>query len=124
MLSIFLAEELEQIVSRSQDAISIQYYCDNKDERRNTAVAVLRGLLFQLLQKREKLISHILPTFKVQKENLFTSSSFGALWTCFEPMVCDASLGCVYCGIDGLDECDTASLEVFLSSGWRLYAAK
>ncbi|KAJ9644083.1 hypothetical protein H2199_003951 [Coniosporium tulheliwenetii] len=114
MLSIFLAEELEQTARQSQDAIFIQYFCDNKDEKRNTAVAIIRGLVYQLLQKREKLISHILPTFKVQKEKLFTDSSFGALWTCFESMVRDPSLGVVYCVMDGLDECNEASLEVLL----------
>ncbi|KAJ9654851.1 hypothetical protein H2201_008925, partial [Coniosporium apollinis] len=114
MLSIFLAEELEQVARQPQDATFIQFFCDNKDEKRNTAIAILRGLVYQLLQKREKLISHILPTFKVQKEKLFTDSSFGSLWTCFESMVCDASPGVVYCVIDGLDECSEASLEVLL----------
>lgn len=41
MLSIFLAEELEQTVQQSKDAILIQYFCDNKDEKRNTAIAIL-----------------------------------------------------------------------------------
>ncbi|KAJ9654853.1 hypothetical protein H2201_008927 [Coniosporium apollinis] len=114
MLSIFLAEELEQIASRSQDVIFIQYFCDNKDEKRNTAVAIVRGLIYQLLKLHPKLINHILPTFQIQKENLFADSSFRALWTCFESMVRDPSLGVVYCVVDGLDECNATSLEVLL----------
>ncbi|KAJ9644081.1 hypothetical protein H2199_003949 [Coniosporium tulheliwenetii] len=114
MLSIFLAEELEQTARQSQDAIFIQYFCDNKDEKRNTAVAIIRGLIYQLLKLHPKLIDHILPTFQIQKESLFTDSSFGALWTCFESMVRDPSLGVVYCIVDGLDECNEASLEALL----------
>jgi Ankyrin repeats (3 copies)/NACHT domain/Ankyrin repeats (many copies)/Ankyrin repeat len=114
MLSIFLAEELEQVARKSQDAIFIQYFCDNKDRRRNTAVAILRGLTYQLLKLCPDLIDHILPTFKIQRESLFSDSSFGSLWTCFESMVRDPSLGVVYCVVDGLDECDEALLEVLL----------
>ncbi|KAJ9655450.1 hypothetical protein H2201_008802 [Coniosporium apollinis] len=114
MLSIFLAEELEPIARQSQDVIFIQYFCDNKDEKRNTAVAILRGLIYQLLKLHPKLIDHILPTFQIQKESLLTDSSFGSLWICFESMVRDASLGVVYCVVDGLDECNAASLEVLL----------
>lgn len=122
MLSIFLAEELEQIARESHDSISIQYFCDNKDEKRNTAVAVLRGLVFELLRKCEKLMTHILPTFQILKENLFTDSSFGTLWTCFESMVCDPSFRHVYCVIDGLDECSEASSEILLKRFRTLFS--
>ena len=44
MLSIFLAEELER--SAKQNVLFLQYFCDNKDEKRKTAVTVVRGLIF------------------------------------------------------------------------------
>ena len=111
MLSIFLAEELEQMARRLPSEEFLQYFCDNKDEKRNTAVAVLRGLIYQLLQLRRKLFDHILPTFKVQKESLF---QFEALWRIFKSMVCDPTVETTYCVLDGLDECDEASLEMLL----------
>ena len=80
MLSIFLATELEKMARPSQNKLFLQYFCDNKDEKRNTAVAILRGLISQLLQLRPKLFRHILPTFKIQKESLV---SFETLWSIF-----------------------------------------
>ena len=121
MLSIFLAEELEQTARLSQNKLFLQYFCDNKDEKRNTAVTVIRGLIYQLLQSRPKLFNHILPTFKIQKESLF---SFETLWRIFESMVCDPALETTYCVLDGLDECDEASLEILLGKFAALLSAK
>ena len=124
MLSIFLAEELERTAKQSQNVLFLQYFCDNKDEKRNTAVTVLRGLIFQLLQSRPELFVHILPSFQIQKESLFTGSSFQTLWRVFESMVCDPILGTTYCILDGLDECDEALLEVLLRKFAALFSAK
>lgn len=114
MLSIFLAEELEQMARQSGDWIVLQYFCENKDPMRNTATLVLRGLLSQILQQRPKLIDHMVPIFAMRKEHLFTDSSFEALWSCFEIMIRDPSLGMALCVVDGLDECNDAWLEVLL----------
>ena len=121
MLSIFLAEELEQTAKISQDRLLLQYFCDNKDEKRNTAIAVLRGLIYQLLQSHPKLFDHILPAFKIQKESLL---SFETLWRIFESMVYDPTLGTTYCVLDGLDECDKASSKVLLEKFAALLSAK
>ena len=117
MLSIFLAEELE----RDKKKLFLQYFCDNKDEKRNTAVAVLRGLIWQLLQLRPKLFDHILPDFKIQKTSLF---SLETLWRIFERMLCDPTLEVTYCVLDGVDECDTASLEILLGKFTTLLSPK
>ena len=124
MLSIFLAEELERTAKDSQDVLFLQYFCDNKDEKRNTAVAIIRGMMFQLLLLRPKFIDHILPSFQIQKESLFASSSFETLWTIFETILRDPALGTVYCVLDGLDECDEASLEVLLSKLKALFSTE
>jgi len=124
MLSIFLAEELEQIARLSPNTLFLQYFCDNKDERRNTAVTIIRGLIYQLLQSPHELFGHILPCFKIQRESLFVNSSFETLWGIFESMVCDPVLGTTYCVLDGLDECDEASLKVLLEKFAALLSAK
>ena len=121
MLSIFLAEELEQTARLSQNKLFLHYFCDNKDEKRNTAVTVIRGLIYQLLQSRQKLLNYILPTFRTQKESLF---SFETLWKIFESMVCEPDLETTYCVLDGLDECDEASLEILLGKFAALLSAK
>jgi hypothetical protein len=122
MLSIFLAEELERIAKDSRDTMFLQYFCDNKDEKRNTGVTILRGLVFQLLQLQPKLFDYILPSFKIQKASLFTGSSFETLWRIFETMLRDPVLGTVYCVLDGLDECDEALLEVLLEKFGALFS--
>lgn len=113
MLSIYLAEELERYVKESQDALFVQYFCDNKDERRNTAVAILRGLIWQLLKRRPQLKNHILPSFE-DRDTSQLVTSFESLWRIFETMARDPVLGLAYCVLDGLDECDEASLEWLL----------
>jgi ankyrin repeat protein len=123
MLSIYLAEELEQRAKDLQDAFLMQFFCDNKDEKRNTAIAIVRGLIWQLLRLRPRLFTHILPSFQDRKEtNLMVS--FEALWRIFESMVRDPVLGTAYCIIDGLDECDEASLEVLLKKFRTLFSTK
>ncbi|PQE04769.1 hypothetical protein CJF30_00004577 [Rutstroemia sp. NJR-2017a BBW] len=121
MLSIFLAEQLEQTTRDLSDTLFLQYFCDNKDEKRNTGVTVIRGLLYQLLQLRPKLFDHILPTFKTQSKSLFASSSLETLWRIFEAMLRDPITGTVYCILDGLDECDENSSEVLLGKFRSLF---
>ncbi|KAK0506982.1 hypothetical protein JMJ35_010682 [Cladonia borealis] len=114
MMSIFLAEELERFTDDMPDAVSLEFFCDNKNNKRNTADSVIQGLVFQLLHKRPELSNHILPTFAIQQASLFTGSSFESLWSIFEKMTCDPMLRTIYCVLDGLDECEKPSLEVLL----------
>ena len=122
MLSIFLAEELKRIAEDLQDVVFLEFFCDNKDDKRNTANSIICGLLFQLLQLRPKLFNHILPSFKIQKQSLFAGSSFETLWRIFNTMICDPILGTIYCVLDGLDECDEISLEVLLGRSKTLFS--
>ena len=115
MLSIFLSEELERLASKSHSTIFLEYYCENKDDRRNSATTILRGLLYQLLQSRPNLFKYIIPDFQIQREELFARSSFLSLWKIFRDMLQDPDLRTVYCVLDGLDECDRDSLEMLLN---------
>lgn len=121
MLSVFLAERLEKIAEQSDTRFLLQYFCDNKDEKRNTAVAVIRGLIYQLLKIRPALYKHIEPIFEVQKESLFSASSFQTLWRIFEAMLRDPTVGQTYCVLDGLDECEKDSLELLLKRFGKLF---
>lgn len=117
MLSIFLTEELNPQTERSHDAVLAYYFCDNKDASRRTGITILRGLILQILRQRPSLFRHILPDFQVQKETLFTSSSAQeALWRVLRSMLLDSNSTktITYLVIDGLDECEQPSLNVFL----------
>ncbi|KAI9769486.1 MAG: hypothetical protein M1840_003963 [Geoglossum simile] len=109
MLSIFLTRELEK-EEDLEHAVLLYYFCDSRDDKRNTAVYVLRGLIFLLLKERPGLMKLILPDFEFQNEKLFSQTSLEALWRIFESMIRDPSTGQVYCIIDGLDECKEDSL--------------
>ena len=111
MMSIFLAEHFEQCTEDSPDAVSLEFFCDSKNNKRNTADSITQALVFQLLYKMKELIKHILSTFAIHQASLFSRSSFESLWRIFVDMTCDPILRTIYCVLDGLDECDEASLE-------------
>ncbi|KID65988.1 NACHT and Ankyrin domain protein, partial [Metarhizium hybridum] len=108
MLSIFLTEELERHTQETKDAELLFYFCDHQDENSNSAVAVLRSLVCQLLTKRPHLMKSILKYFESDQKTQTTVSSAQALWVVFQTLL-QAGLGTVLCVIDGLDECDGES---------------
>ena len=114
MLSIFLTQELEQRLRGSNNVLLLYYFCDGRDEKRNTAICLLRGLIFQLIQQQQSLIKILLQEYRVQKENMFKDSSLESLWRVFESMFRETSTKRIYCILDGLDECKSDTLEHLL----------
>ncbi|KAK9443465.1 NACHT and Ankyrin domain protein [Metarhizium brunneum] len=113
MLSIFLTEELERHTREAKDAELLFYFCDHQDENRNSAVAVLRSLVCQLLTKRPHLMKSILKYFESDQKTQMTVSSAQALWVVFQTLL-QAGLGMVLCVIDGFDECDGESTSLLV----------
>jgi hypothetical protein len=64
MMSVFLTEELERHTACIDSAELAFFFCSAEDEKRNTAVAVLRGLVHQIIAKRPQLVKHALPYLK------------------------------------------------------------
>lgn len=93
----------------SKSANVIYFFCDNKDESRNTAVAILRGLLYQLINQYPRLLHHVFTPWKVQQDALFNSNSFESLWRIFQTMLEELGTDLI-CVLDGLDECADDSL--------------
>lgn len=52
MLSIFLTEELEKHITRADNAELAFFFCSAQDEKHNTAIAMLRRLVHQIIAKR------------------------------------------------------------------------
>lgn len=118
MLSIYLTEYLSSYLRPLEDGkchYSTYFFCDAKVNTRNSAVAIVRGLLFQLLQQKSDLIKHTLPTYEVQKEQMFQQSSFETIWSIFVKITNAIGDSPVSCVLDGLDECEPASLQEFLN---------
>ncbi|KAL7803511.1 hypothetical protein V8C44DRAFT_353064 [Trichoderma aethiopicum] len=118
MLSIYLTEYLAtcfESAGTERKNFSTFFFCDAKQQTRNNAVAILRGILFQLLDQDPRLLSHILPSYEVQKERSFQQSSFEALWKFLIRMANDTRNAQMTCILDGLDECEQSSLEPLLT---------
>ncbi|KAM0518966.1 hypothetical protein ACHAPE_003957 [Trichoderma viride] len=118
MLSIYLTEYLSSYfkpLENGKSHFSTYFFCDAKDNTRNTSVAIVRGLLFQLLQQKGELFKHILPTYEVQNEQIFQQSSFETIWKIFLRMTNDIEDSQVSCVLDGLDECEPESLQDLLN---------
>ncbi|KAL4926756.1 nucleoside phosphorylase domain-containing protein [Aspergillus undulatus] len=77
MLSIFLTQELEKLKGGGL----IFYFCGHEDEKRNTATAVLRGLIYQVVEKRPSLFRHAQFFFASQQKAEYALESPEALWT-------------------------------------------
>jgi hypothetical protein len=110
MLSIFLTEELETLAQGSENMMVLFLFCKNEDEKRNTAVNILRGLVYQIVTKRPGLIErHALSSFESPERSRDTLSSLEALWIIFRKLIQDPDLCVTFCVVDGLDECDDSS---------------
>ncbi|KAK0750677.1 ankyrin repeat-containing domain protein, partial [Schizothecium vesticola] len=127
MLALFLIQQIERRHMQTQNgaAIVLYYFVDSRHQKRCTAVAILRGLIWRLLEWRPELLSVVVQDFKAQKEDLFNTSSLSsleALWRIFTDMVKqDDARGLagqgpptVHCIIDGLDELPEENLRPFL----------
>lgn len=114
MLSVFLTEKLGRHAECIDNAELIFFFCSAEDEKRNTAVAVLRGLVHQIIAKRPQLVKHALPYFETPERTQQTLSSLETLWLMFSKLVADTELGTTYCVLDGLDECDQTGLRALL----------
>lgn len=115
MISVFLTEQLAKSVHQSKQTILAYYFCENKDHKRNTAVAILRGLILQLLRQRRDLFQCIIPDFQTREERLFTSdTALQALWKIFVTMLLRLKEHTIFCVLDGLDECEEKFLRTFL----------
>jgi hypothetical protein len=116
-LSIYLTRYFSEIAKKmaseaSSTMLVLEFFCNNTDDKRNTALALLRGLLYQLLDTHEALFDYILPKFELlqdQNRNLFSDTSLQELWGIFKKMIGNVP-GEIYFVLDGLDECDSASI--------------
>jgi ankyrin repeat protein len=103
MLSIFMSRELEQ----KNKTKTIFFFCRAEHEKRNSAVAVLRGLLWHLTGLCPEL-TRVLRK-KCESAVNDTLSSRETLWISFKELIVAAQSERLYCVIDGLDECDESS---------------
>ncbi|KAL9066016.1 MAG: hypothetical protein Q9157_007281 [Trypethelium eluteriae] len=122
MLSIFLTEELEKTNQNTRASEVIFYFCTAQDGKRNTTIAILRSLVYQIIGKRPELSSLVQPFFETSEKTRQTLLSFETLWIIFRNLVGDVNHGMIYCVRDGLDECDDSSVQSMIPKIINLFS--
>ncbi|KAL3291045.1 ankyrin repeat protein, partial [Colletotrichum asianum] len=115
MMSIFLTEHLEMKAKKSATESVIYFFCDGQRQMMSCSQGILRGLISQLVVLNPGLSKHGI--FEEKRERGFKTYNvrFESLCRTFNNMVEDLDAGCVYCVIDGLDECDNTCGELINS---------
>ena len=113
MLLIGIVEELsQQLKSMPGSGLLSYFFCQGTDSKSNNATAVLRGLIYLLLDQQPSLISHIREKYDKAGRQLFDDpNAFYALSKVFTDMLHDPRLARVYLIVDALDECIDVSID-------------
>lgn len=108
MLLCGIIDELKR--STAETHLLAFFYCQATDSRINNATAVLRGLLYLLINQQPSLISHIQKQHDLAGKTLFEDvNAWTALSDIFTNVLQDLSLKSTYLIIDALDECTVDS---------------
>lgn len=82
------------------------FFCQATDSRINTATAVLRGLIYSLVEKQPSLLCHVKARYSQSGKTLFQdTNAWHALSKIFTDILRDTELQRTYLIIDALDEC-------------------
>ncbi|KAK0622438.1 hypothetical protein B0T14DRAFT_552877 [Immersiella caudata] len=108
IVSCFLVDKLQELLrdSESPSAIFAYYFCDNKDEQRQKATAILQGILVQILKKAPELFDLVKRYYRIKRGSF--PGNLDALWRMLVQIL-NNSAGPIYVLIDALDECEEAS---------------
>lgn len=88
----------------------VYFFCQGDTTEMNNVTAVLKGLIWLLVQQQPTLIRHLLSEYKRAAGKLFSDSLCGtALFEILAKMLNDAALQPVVFVIDGIDECNETS---------------
>ncbi|KAL2165915.1 hypothetical protein VTG60DRAFT_3606 [Thermothelomyces hinnuleus] len=102
-MTLGLIDELSKS-SELGEAFVDQFFCQNMDSSANTAVSILRGLIYGLGQKRRQLMCFLKDKFKSPDD--VRTADLNTLWTIFSKMIAGAKdLGVIYLVVYALDEC-------------------
>jgi hypothetical protein len=111
MLLCGIINELQHSIARTA-AISY-FFCQATDSRINSAIAVLRGLLYLLVSQQPSLVSHVRKKYDHAGKTMFeNANAWVAVTGIFAEVLRDLSLDTTYFIVDALDECVTDRLKL------------
>jgi hypothetical protein len=106
--TMLLCGIINELQKAADDATVSHFFCQATDSRINSATAVLRGLLYMLIDQQPSLISHVRKKHDHAGKSLFEdANAWVALTNIFEDVLQDLSLRPAYLVVDALDECLT-----------------
>jgi hypothetical protein len=106
MLLCGIINELQKSLAKT--SLLSYFFCQATDLRINSAVAVLRGLLYLLVSQQPSLVSHFRQRYDHAGKSLFEDANAWVVLTeVFESVLRDPSLNITYLIVDALDECVT-----------------
>jgi hypothetical protein len=99
---------LTRLGNKETNTLLSYFFCQATDSRINSAAAVLRGLIYLLVDQQPLLISHVRKKYDHAGKTLFEdANSWVALSEIFTSMLQDPSVQSTYLILDALDECET-----------------
>ncbi|KAH8600212.1 WD40-repeat-containing domain protein [Bisporella sp. PMI_857] len=97
---------LTRLKDKSATTLLSFFFCQATDSRINNAVAVLRGLIYLLVDQQPSLLSHVRKKYDHAGKGLFEdANAWVALSEVFTSILQDPGLNNTYLIIDALDEC-------------------
>jgi hypothetical protein len=104
MLLCGIINELKKSIPKS--TLLSYFFCQATDSRINNATAVLRGLIYLLVDNQPSLISHVRKKYKQAGKALFEdANAWVALCEIFANILQDPKLNRICLIVDALDEC-------------------
>ncbi|PMD55345.1 beta transducin-like protein HET-D2Y [Hyaloscypha bicolor E] len=111
MLICGILDEISPLTRlRDKEATTLlsYFFCQATDSRINNAAAVLRGLIYLLIDQQPLLVSHVRKKYDHAGKALFEdTNAWVALSEIFTSILQDPSLKSTYLIVDALDECET-----------------
>ena len=113
MTMAMISEVQKRLDSDPGSGILAYFFCQNTESDSNRATSVLRGLIFLLISRQEKLVSHLQKPYDEAGSRIFEgSNTLFTLWRILSDILKDPSLRKVYLMIDALDECDSGIIQI------------
>ncbi|ORY71005.1 NACHT domain-containing protein [Pseudomassariella vexata] len=114
MLLCGIIEELDKKLKSNTEGGNLSFFfCQATDSRINNATAVLRGLVFLLVEQQPSLISHIRKMYDHAGKQLFEdANAWVALSEILSDILQNPALQSTYLIIDAVDECETGLLQL------------
>lgn len=119
MLTSFLIERLSTTLRVTEGMILAYHFCDNENLTTNTALSIVKSVLYQLFQQQPQHFHLLQASYDIHKHALF--KDFHLMWGVLDDIIQafkrDDSLFII---VDALDKCDEPNRDLLLDSLIRI----